>query len=251
LAKKKSNKKNKKPTSKSFPSRLGRAIKKLVLWFLLTSVFSVFIFKVINPPITPLMVIRMVQQKSQGRSVRVEKSWMPLEKISPNMVHAILASEDQKFMDHNGFDIDAITNAIRNNTKGKRILGGSTVSQQTAKNVFLWPGRDWVRKGLEVYFTFVMELLWSKERILEVYLNVIEFGDGVYGVEAASKYYFHKSASRLNKMEAAALAAIVPSPLKRNPLLPSVRMQNNIQRIIQNMQYIRNNVKLDVDYLIK
>ncbi len=165
------------------------------------------------------MVIRYAEGQTSQTQTSWNHDWVPLDRISRNIQLAVICSEDQHFVGHNGFDLKAIERAISENKKGHRIRGGSTISQQTAKNVFLWPQRSWLRKGLETYFTFVMELVWSKERIMEVYLNSIEMGKGIYGIEAASRHWFGKSAGKLTKDEAAAIAAILPNPrnYKANP----------------------------------
>ncbi|UNY99826.1 monofunctional biosynthetic peptidoglycan transglycosylase [Zhouia spongiae] len=191
-----------------------RFLFKTLLWLVVISVFFVLAYKWLPVPVTPLMVIRNIEQKQAGGAVVWKHQWVPIESISENLQLAVICSEDQKFLNHNGFDMEAIEKAFKKNKKRERIKGASTISQQTAKNVFLWPKRSWVRKGLEVYFTFLIELCWSKERILEVYLNSIEMGDGVYGAEAASWYWFNKSAGKLTRYEAAALAAILPNPRK-------------------------------------
>lgn len=189
--------------------RFFKFIFKIILWFIGISVFLVLLFKWVPVPGTPLMAIRALSSDSPPR---YEHDWVSMENISPNLQLAVVASEDQKFLSHQGFDVEAIEKAIENNKKGKRVRGASTISQQTAKNVFLWQGRSWLRKGFEVYFTFLIELLWDKERILEVYLNSIEMGDGVYGAEAAAQFWFNKPAAKLSQSEAAAIAAILPNP---------------------------------------
>ena len=153
---------------------------------------------------------------------------------------AVVTAEDQKFAEHFGFDLEAIEKAVKYNEKhkGKKVKGASTISQQTAKNVFLWPGRSWIRKGLEVYFTFVIEICWSKERIIEVYLNVIEMGPGVYGAEAAAQYYFNKSASDLTKKEAATIAAILPNPIRWSASHPTPYIIKKRNWIVRHMKYI-------------
>lgn len=200
--------------------------------FLVLSVFGVLIYRYINPPITPLMVIRVVQQAFEDdRTVRLEKHWVDLDDISPWVVRAAIASEDQRFESHNGFDFEAIGQAREYNAKhkGKRTRGASTISQQLAKNLFLWPTRSWVRKGFETWFTFLIELTWPKGRIMEVYLNVIEMGDGIYGIEAASQEYFNVRANNLNKERAAYIVACLPAPLKWSPSKPArfVRWKKN------------------------
>lgn len=206
-------------------------------WFISFSLFIVLLYRFIPVPFTPLMLIRCVEQVSGGRDMRLEKDWVGFDEISPSVPLAVMASEDQKFEEHFGFDIDAIKKAERYNErhKGKKVKGASTISQQTAKNVFLWPARSWVRKGFEVYFTFLLEILWSKKRIMEVYLNIIEMGDGVYGIEAAAQHYFHKPAAKLTSGEAALIAAILPNPRKWNPLKPSAFVSRKAERIMRYM----------------
>jgi monofunctional biosynthetic peptidoglycan transglycosylase len=158
------------------------------------------------------MVIRNFETLQNDKSSGWQHDWVSIDEISKNLQLAVICSEDQNFLNHHGFDMKAIEKALEHNKTGRKIRGASTISQQTAKNVFLWPQRSWLRKGLEAYFTFLIELAWSKERIMEVYLNSIEMGNGVYGAEAASQYWFKKSASRLSQQEAAAIAAILPNP---------------------------------------
>ncbi|HPI44807.1 MAG TPA: monofunctional biosynthetic peptidoglycan transglycosylase, partial [Tenuifilaceae bacterium] len=157
------------------------------LTFLATTIILTILLSFINPNLTMLMVIKRHSINEQGGGERIRKNWVSIENISPNAVLAVCAAEDGKFMEHNGFDWEAINKAMKNNKKGKKLRGASTISQQTAKNLFLWPKRSWVRKGLEAYFTFLIETFWSKKRIMEVYLNVAEFGKGIYGVEKASQ----------------------------------------------------------------
>lgn len=202
-------------------SWLWRVLWKTALWFLGISVFSVVLFRFLPVPFTPLMLIRCVEQKADGQEFILKKDWQPLEKISPHLQLAVVCSEDQNFLQHNGFDFEAIDKALQHNEKSKRKRGASTISQQTAKNLFLWPGRSWIRKGFEVYFTALIELLWNKERIMEVYLNIIEMGNGIYGAEAASKQFFKKSALSISKPEAALIAAVLPNPRKWSPAKPT------------------------------
>lgn len=206
---------------------------KLILGLILFSVFIVVIYKWVPVPATPLMVIRYFENPEES----VKHDWVSYSEISGYLPLAVLSSEDQNFLKHSGFDMKAIEKAIENNKKGKRVRGASTISQQTAKNVFLWPNRDWFRKGLEAYFTFLMETLWSKERIMEVYLNSIEMGKGVYGAEAAAQYWFKKPASKLSAYEAAAIAAILPNPrvYRANPASNYIQQRKNwIYRQMQN-----------------
>ncbi|WP_430614947.1 monofunctional biosynthetic peptidoglycan transglycosylase [Flavobacterium sp. JP2137] len=192
--------------------KIFRFSLKILLWFFGSTLLVVLLFKFVPVPYTPLMFIRAIEQKSEGKKIKMEHQWVPLDRISTHLQKAVIVSEDGNFLKHNGFDLKAIEKAYKSNQKGKKIRGGSTISQQTAKNVFLWQGRSYFRKGLEVYFTALIELLWSKERIMEVYLNSIEMGDGVYGAQAASQYWYKKDAKNLSKLEAAGIAAILPNP---------------------------------------
>jgi monofunctional biosynthetic peptidoglycan transglycosylase len=208
---------------------------KVILGFFLFSIGSVILFRWVPVPVTQLMLIRCVQQKMDGKPMKLTKSWVSLEKINPDLQLAVVCSEDQNFLKHHGFDYEAIERAMDYNDNHKRKRGASTISQQTAKNVFLWPGRSWIRKGLEVYFTFLIELCWNKERIMTVYLNVIEMGDGIYGAEAASREYFHKQAHNLNKLECASIAAVLPNPRKFNAARPDGFVQNRRVWILNQM----------------
>lgn len=192
---------------------------KTCVAFFVLSIVSVIVYRWVPVPITPLMLIRDVEQLKNGKGVTMEHDWVPLKEISPKLQLAVVCSEDQNYLKHFGVDWGAIQKAMEENEKGKRVRGGSTITQQTAKNVFLWQGRSYLRKGLELWFTLLIEVFWSKERIMEVYLNSIEMGNGIYGAEAASQHWFHKSAKKLSKDEAAAIAAILPNPLryKANP----------------------------------
>ena len=175
----------------------------------------------------------MIDEK---REVKLKKDWVSIEEISPNLQLAVVCSEDQNFLEHSGFDLDAIEKAVKHNKTHKRKRGASTISQQTAKNVFLYDGRNWIRKGFEVYFTFLSELFWSKERIIEVYLNVIEFGDGIYGAEAASQQFFKTSAKNLSRKQAALLAAVLPSPKRFSAKNPSAYVRKRQQWILGQME---------------
>ena len=215
--------------------RLYRFLLKLIFWFFALSIGLVVLYKYVPVAITPLMMIRYLENENKQAW---KHNWVPLESISKNLQLAVICSEDQKFLNHNGFDVKAIEKAYENNSKGKRIKGGSTISQQTAKNVFLWPQRSWFRKGLETYFTFLIEKIWTKDRILEVYLNSIEMGNGVYGAEAASRYWFKKSALKLSKHEAAAIASILPNPRKYKANPASNYIQSRKNWIVNQMNYI-------------
>lgn len=228
-----------------FFKRLLRFIIKAIIIFFIGSILITVIFRFVPVPGTPLMVIRFFQQTFGDKDVTFSKDWVSIDEMSKNIVVAAIAAEDQKFPDHWGFDIESIEKALKNNKKKKRIKGASTISQQTAKNVFLWPHRDWIRKGFEVYFTFLIEVIWSKERIIEVYLNIVELGNGVYGVEAASQKYFKKSALKLSKAEAALMVSAFPNPFKFNPAKPSGYMFKRQQWIMGQM----NNIEPDIEFL--
>ena len=215
--------------------RVFRFLLKCCVWFVILTVLWVVIYRYVPVYYTPLMAIRSFENTEKNSTFKHE--WINIEDISIHLQKAVICSEDQKFLTHNGFDIEAIEKAYENNKKSKRIKGASTISQQTAKNVFLWPNRSWLRKGLETYFTFLIEKLWSKERILEVYLNSIEMGNGVYGAEAAAKHWFGISANRLNMNQSAAIAAILPNPrrYKAQPATPYI--SNRKQWIIKQMSF--------------
>lgn len=201
-------------------------IKRLVLAFFILSISWVLVYKFVPVPLTFYMLQRCVEQKVDGETVQLKKDWVSKDEISPYIQLAVVCAEDQNYLKHNGFDYGAIRKALKFNekmeNKGKsKRRGASTISQQTAKNVFLWHGRSWIRKGFEVYFTFLIETFWSKERIMEVYLNVIEFGNGVYGVEAASHEFLNKAASQLTAKDAALMAVVLPNPRKFSIAHPS------------------------------
>ncbi len=213
--------------------KILRITAKILLGTILASILLVIVYRFVPVPVTPLMIQRYFEMEDG----KINKSWMPLEKISNNLPLAVVTSEDQKFEEHFGFDIEAIEKAAKYNDKhkGKKVKGASTISQQTAKNVFLWPKRSWVRKGLEVYFTLLIEVFWSKERIMEVYLNVIEMGPGVYGAEAAAQYYFHKPAASLTKSESALIAAILPNPIRWSASKPTPYITRKKNWIVRRM----------------
>ncbi|HQQ63578.1 MAG TPA: monofunctional biosynthetic peptidoglycan transglycosylase [Pseudomonadales bacterium] len=199
-----------------------------------------------TPPLTSgLMIERRLASLASGESYQRHYQWVPLEQIAPLMGVAVVAAEDQLFAEHFGFDWKAIEKAVAWNQSHRKTRGASTISQQTAKNLFLWDGRSWLRKGMEVYFTLLIETLWSKERILEVYLNIVEFGDGIYGVEAASRYYFHKPAKNLRASEAALLAAVLPNPHIYQVGKPSEYVRSRQQWILRNMNLLGGTQYLD------
>lgn len=220
-----------------------RKILKIIRWTIallfVSSILIVVAYRFIPVYATPLMFIRCFEQVKSGDDLKLHHDWVPLEKMSVYMPVAVIASEDQNFMKHHGFDFDAIQKAAKENESGKkRIRGGSTISQQTAKNVFLWPGRSWIRKGFEAYFTFLIELMWSKQRIMEVYLNSIEMGDGIYGVEAVADLHFATNASELTRAQCALIAATLPNPLKFNSSAPSNYMKKRQRWIEVQMKHI-------------
>ena len=212
--------------TRSIPFRIARFFAKLILWFIGLSLLLVIAFKWIPVPVTATMLM-----DENG----ITKDWESLDNIDPNLVAAVIAAEDSKFCEHWGFDQEAIEQAMRENAEGGRIRGGSTISQQTAKNVFLWQGGGYFRKGLEAYFTFWIEAVWGKRRIMEVYLNVAETGIGTYGAEAGSQRYFQHSASRLTPDEASRMAVALPQPKKRSVVNPGgwlARHGNSVERRI-------------------
>jgi monofunctional biosynthetic peptidoglycan transglycosylase len=209
--------------------------KWAAIFFFGSTILTVLLFSFINPPVTPLMLKRMLVKDSKGHFIGIHKDWVSFKKISPNMTRAVVASEDNRFIDHFGIDMVAVQKAVDYNKRHKRKHGASTITQQVAKNVFLWPSRTWIRKGFELYFTVLIETVWSKKRIMVVYLNVMETGNGLYGVEAAAKKYFHKPASKLTRAEAALIAASLPNPRKRNPAAPSSYLLRRQARILNLM----------------
>ena len=220
-------------------------IKKVIIWivvaFFASTILSVVALRWLPVYFTPLMFIRLGQQVSAGQEMTLHHHWVPYEEISPSLSLAVMASEDARFLEHSGFDYKAIEKAAMRNMKHpeKRKLGASTISQQTAKNVFLWPGRSWVRKGFEVYFTFMIELMWSKQRIMEVYLNSIEMGDGIYGADAVAEWHFNTTASQLTKAQCALIAATLPNPRRFNSAKPSAYMLKRQKRILHEMRFVK------------
>ena len=210
----------------------------VIVTFFVSTILAVVAYKFLPVYVTPLMIIRCVEQIADGHSPRVEHKWISLEDMSPSMPVAVMGSEDARFLLHHGFDFKQIEHAARQNAAGGKKVGASTITQQTAKNVFLWPGRTWVRKGFEAYFTALIELLWSKQRIMEVYLNSIETGDGIYGVEAVARLHFGKSAKELTRAECALIAATLPNPRKYSSLKPSKYIIGRKHKIETNMKYI-------------
>ena len=217
---------------------IGRIFKWMVVAFFGSTILAVVALRFIPVYFTPLMFIRCAQQISKGEEIKLKHHWVPLSDISRHLPVAVMASEDQRFLLHHGFDYNAIEQAAMSNLKGGKKRGGSTISQQTAKNVFLWPGRSWVRKGLEAYFTVLIEMTWSKQRIMEVYLNSIEMGAGIYGADAVAQQHFDKTASELFRSECALIAATLPNPIKFSSKSPSPYMQKRKRQIEQQMRFM-------------
>ena len=225
-----------------------KKVKQIVRWalsiFFASTILAVIAYRFIPVYITPLMVIRCIE----NGNLTIHHHWIPLDKMSPHMPVAVMASEDSRFLLHHGVDFNAIDKAAKHNMKGGRMHGASTISQQTAKNVFRWPGRSWLRKGLELYFTSLIEVFWGKHRIMEVYLNSIEMGDGIYGVDACAEYNFGKPARDLSRSDCALIAATLPNPRKFSSKYPSAYMRKRERQIKANMRYIPSFPKEGEDY---
>ena len=218
--------------------KLQKLLRWIVLLFFGSTILAVLVYKWCPVYVTPLMVIRCAQQVHHGEKLRLKHHWVPLDSMSIYMPVAVMASEDQRFLDHNGFDFIEINKTIKERKSGKRFRGGSTISQQTAKNVFLWPQPSWLRKGLEAYFTILIEFIWGKERIMEVYLNSIEMGDGIYGAEAVAQQHFGRRAITLTRPNCALIAATLPNPLKFSSKEPSSYMLKRQTAIMAQMRHI-------------
>lgn len=218
--------------------KVQRLMRWIVLLFLGSTILAVFIYKWCPVYVTPLMLIRCAQQVKHGEPLRLKHHWVPLDSISMYMPIAVMASEDQRFLNHHGFDFVEINKAIEERrTKGRK-RGASTISQQTAKNVFLWPGQSWLRKGLEAYFTCLIEIVWGKQRIMEVYLNSIEMGHGIYGAEAVAQQHFGRNSRNLTRPNCALIAATLPNPAKFSSLNPSAYMLQRQTAIMKQMRHI-------------
>lgn len=216
--------------------KLFRAIKWLLVVLVASSVGIVLLYRWLPAPITPLMVMRYFSPADGAERFQMwEHQWVPLEQMSPWMPKAVVASEDQRFYQHHGFDVTEIQKAVKEAERGKRHRGASTITQQTAKNLFLWPCHSWLRKGLEAYFTVLIELLWPKERILEVYLNSIEMAPGIYGTQAMARHAFGVNAVSLTKSQCALIAAALPNPAQRNPAAPSSYLRRRAHQIMRYM----------------
>jgi len=233
--------KKRKRGKKPIRIRIGKIVFDFLLCFVALTIVPVLLYRFVNPPTTPLMWLRWVESDAR-QNLRLN-AWRPIEEISPNILKAVIAAEDQKFFTHNGFDWLAIEYAIQANITTDRKLGASTISMQTARNVFLWQTRTWLRKLLESYFTVLIEFFWSKQRILEVYLNVIEWGDGIFGCEQAAQTYFQHSSKILSPVESAWMAAVLPSPRHwtRRPALAHVQARQ--VKILDTLPHIRVHIK--------
>ena len=233
---------------KNMVSVFWKWLKRIVAAFFILSIVSTILFRFIPVPITPLMLIRCVEQIADGELPTLKKDWVPLSEINSSLVLAVIASEDQKFAEHFGFDFEAIEKVAKQNIKlqkrGKPIKGGSTISQQCAKNVYLFPQRSYIRKAFEVYFTFLIEVFWSKKRIMEVYLNVIEMGNGIYGAQAAAKTFFKKDAKQLSNAESATIAAVLPNPRRWNAGKPTGYINKRKNWILRQMSHLRGSIQL-------
>ncbi len=230
----------KKIKTKIFRKKIRNKLRVIIQILFLFLTLLAIVYRWVNPPITPLMWIRLVDQLLDGRKIVFERQRVDIQDVSKNVIYAVFAWEDQKFLDHFWFDFESLYSALEYNIKNKTIsLWWSTVSQQTAKNVFLWPWRSFLRKWLETYFTLLIEAFWSKERILEVYLNIVEFGDGIYGIESASQYYFNKPASKLTPSQAALFSAMLPNPRYYQDNLRDYWLLRRKNKILQNMSKIK------------
>lgn len=221
----KSKPKSKKGKKKGIISRIFKFLVWAIILFFVVTFLQVLVLRWVPPAFSSFMIIRKIELWLEGTSGTIRYNWKPYEEISEDFALAVIAAEDQKFPNHFGFDLEAIETAMEENKSKSRIRGASTISQQVAKNLFCWPGRSYVRKAIESYYTLLIEMLWNKKRILEVYLNIAELGPGTYGAEAASKNYFDKSAKKLSRNEAALLAAVLPSPRKYSVFKPSKYVQ--------------------------
>ena len=219
-------------------NKLWKFLKWTLITFFGTSILFVLAYRWLPVPCSPLMFVRCVQQLKHGESLKLKHQWVPLDSISPDLPLAVWASEDQNFLNHNGFDFAQIKAAIKEHADGGRNRGASTISQQTAKNVFLWPSHSWVRKGFEAYFTILIETLWSKQRIMEVYLNTIEMGDGIYGAEAVALEHFGCQAKSLSRSQCAMIAVSLPNPIRMNSATPTRYMRRRQSWVLRQMRYL-------------
>lgn len=223
---------------KAFIIKIRHIIRCTLIFFFASTILTIVIYKWMPVYVTPLMVIRVCQQMGRGETIKLRHHWIPLTEITPQLPLAVVASEDQRFLEHSGFDWEQIQEAIREAEAGRRKRGASTISQQTAKNIFLWNGGGYLRKAFEAYFTVMIELIWGKERIMEVYLNSIEMGDGIYGAEAVAQLHFGVSAKQLTRNECALIAATLPNPLRFSSKSPSRYILKRQSQIIRQMNNI-------------
>lgn len=225
--------------SNNMIKKILRIFRWVVALTFISTILAVVVYRFIPVYFTPLMISRCFEQIGKGEHIKLYHKWIPLDEMPKSMPVAVMASEDQRFLIHHGFDYQAIEQAAEDHLKrGKKLRGGSTISQQTAKNVFLWQGRSWVRKGLETYFTFLIELMWSKQRIMEVYLNSIEMGDGIYGVQACAEQNFGMDAQQLSRRDCALIAATLPNPRRFSSKNPGPYMRKRIGQIEHQMTFI-------------
>ena len=220
-------------------SIIGKILRWGLALFFSTTILAVVVYRFFPVYFTPLMFIRCIEQVTEGEMPKLHHHWVSMDKISRHLPVAVMAAEDQRLFLHHGFDYDAIQKAARHNSRaqGKK-LGASTISQQTAKNVFLWPGRSWIRKGFEAYFTALIELMWSKQRIMEVYLNSIEMGNGIYGADAVARYNFDTDAKSLSRADCALIAATLPNPRRFSSKTPTADVRSRQRKIEQNMRWM-------------
>lgn len=230
---------NQHTVAKDRKKRWWRWLWRIPLYLLLFSVLQVLVLRVVDPPFSMVMALRQLDVwtgAGQNLPKHIWYEWKDMDDISPYLAMAVIAAEDQQFAHHAGFDLEAIEKARKHNARGGKVRGASTISQQVSKNLFLWSGRSWIRKGLEVWYTFLIEKLWPKSRILEMYVNIAEFGNGIYGAEAAAKAFWGKSATQLSPAEAARLAAVLPNPRRYNAVNPGPYVQRRTQWIERNMR---------------
>ena len=239
-----SKKSYKKKKQASIKVRFFKILFDLLIIFLTLTVIPVLVYRVINPPTTSLLWVRWIESGYEESRPTFLRHWRSLDQISPNLIRAIVAAEDQKFFYHDGFDWQAIEAAIKTNLSTDRTVGASTISMQTARNVFLWQKRNWLRKSLEAWFTILVEFLWTKDRILEVYLNIIEWGDGLFGCEAAARHYYRHTSNTLSPIEAASMASVLPSPRRWSVINPEPHVSDRQLRILQAM----NKVRIPINY---
>ena len=221
--------------------KIFRIALRITATFILGSVALTLLYRFIDPPITPLMLIRPLEGIGSGRVIGVDKEWIDIDEVDPDLLKSVIAAEDARFFTHGGVDWEAVEAARKYNEKhkGEKVRGASTITMQCARNVFLWQGRNYLRKGLETWFTYLIEFLWGKERILEVYINVIEWGDGIYGVEAAAQEYFGTSARELTPRQAALLTAVLPNPRRWSPAEPTPYINTRVASITKGARVVR------------